>query len=887
MDGEDFKDTSGITSTDPTNGNSVHKSERFLHLGKCDGENGGIDLQQTFKEENLVSLFTFDCPPATASVPYRLLHRLDLDFSYPCDTEEEDFFSVMKETNKSKNINICQLFSGYSLRDNINILRLLLESRYAIPICNLEIVELLRITQRIEDDVFLGEDLKLPRIALISQVKNFDSHTGKIMEGLFNLRTSFNTGDASNIEIGQGLVCLGNKKKEACIVIHIWGNFEQYWTSLTDFVDYLIVEDEYKSESDLVDYELVGNEMSSQFSKLSPFIRKYSGETSLPKFITVWIPNLSNMKNISSVRPFCLIEGSLTYFVEIQQSRQLLSIFRETTYHETPLHSLFSSNGYLRMEMDILREMYLRVSQMNGLEEYRTKILLLQKSYAKEGAFLEQLNEVKSIGENNERNDIQRKIIEEHEFRFSRRSKTDPLIMYFLEGLRKNNIDEMVLHLQVLDDAIANNIKKSKIVAQLAEEVRDKTTKFSQRLQLSVTDSEYVKQVELSRKELTVAKENRNNAVLSLRHLWREISLFYSSGNSGEFEDLPQRAAFYLIGGETLELYDGDANMLNVEWIAAIFKNLESLLPQKQIFVLSVLGEQSSGKSTLLNTMFGIRLPASVGQCTRGLTITLVETIERQEYDYVLIFDSEGLRSPEHKGLCGSIKRDNKIATLSVLPSDATILVIKGENDNALKDILPIVALAYKGSKLAEEREGILSCKFFAAYNQVKADGENQKKLENTFSQLSTTLVESFTKTNSLRDLDVHTSIKFPQLLTNEHDIWVFGCNSKGDSPLDVPNTDFSQKMVEFREYIQKQVVSQSGWNAREFGNLEQYLSLVWVCLNNSDFDLSFETVIERHAYTELENKYQNFRKKYYEEYEEQFNLLKNKYKEDYSLQEG
>ncbi|XP_065564372.1 uncharacterized protein LOC136029849 isoform X1 [Artemia franciscana] len=470
MDGEDFKDTSGITSTDPTNENSVHQSERFLHMGKCDGENRGIDLQQTFKEENLVSLFTFDCPPATASVPYRLLHRLDLDFSYPCDAEEEDFFSVMKETNKSKKINVCQLLSGYSIRGNINILRLLLESRYVIPICNLEIVELLRITQRIEDDVFLGEDLKLPRIAFISQVKNFDSHTGKIMEGLFNLRTSFNPSDASNIEIGQGLVCLGNKKKEACIVIHIWGNFEQYWNSLTDFVDYLIVEDEYKSESDLADYVHIGNEISSLFSKLSPFIRKYSGETSLPKFITVWIPNLSNMKNISIVRPFCLIEGSLGYFVEIQR-RQLLSIFRETTYHETPLHSLFSSNGYLRMEMDILREMYLRVSQMNGLEEYRTKILLLQKSYAKEGAFLEQLNEVKSIGENNERNEIQQKIIEEHEFRFSRRSKTDPLIMYFLEGLCRNDIDEMVLHLKVLDDTIANNIKISKIVAQLAEEV--------------------------------------------------------------------------------------------------------------------------------------------------------------------------------------------------------------------------------------------------------------------------------------------------------------------------------------------------------------------------------------------------------------------------------
>ena len=269
--------------------------------------------------------------------------------------------------------------------------------------------------------------------------------------------------------------------------------------------------------------------------------------------------------------------------------------------------------------------------------------------------------------------------------------------------------------------------------------------------------------------------------------------------------------SFLLNSRKTLELYDGDANMLNVEWISAIFKNLESLLPKKRVFVLSVLGVQSSGKSTLLNTMFGIRLPTSIGQCTRGLTMTLVKTVERQEYDYVMIFYTEGLRSPEHKGFPGSVKRDNKIATLSILPSDATILVINGEDDNALKDILPVVTLAYKGSRLAEEREGILSSKIFAAYSQVKTDGKNQNKLQNIFTQLLTTLVESFAKTNSFKDLEGHTTLKFPKMLTSMQDKLVFGCNSKGNPPFDVPNVDFSQQLVEFREHIHKQVVSQSG----------------------------------------------------------------------------
>jgi hypothetical protein len=44
----------------------------------------------------------------------------------------------------------------------------------------------------------------------------------------------------------------------------------------------------------------------------------------------------------------------------------------------------------------------------------------------------------------------------------------------------------------------------------------------------------------------------------------------------------------------------------------------------KNIFVLSVLGIQSSGKSTLLNTMFGLQFAVSAGRCTRGVFIQLI-----------------------------------------------------------------------------------------------------------------------------------------------------------------------------------------------------------------------------------------------------------------------
>ena len=46
--------------------------------------------------------------------------------------------------------------------------------------------------------------------------------------------------------------------------------------------------------------------------------------------------------------------------------------------------------------------------------------------------------------------------------------------------------------------------------------------------------------------------------------------------------------------------------------------------PQK-VCVVSVLGPQSSGKSTLLNFLFGCSFTTSIGRCTRGVYGTYFE----------------------------------------------------------------------------------------------------------------------------------------------------------------------------------------------------------------------------------------------------------------------
>ena len=72
------------------------------------------------------------------------------------------------------------------------------------------------------------------------------------------------------------------------------------------------------------------------------------------------------------------------------------------------------------------------------------------------------------------------------------------------------------------------------------------------------------------------------------------------------------------------------------------------LPPETRVFVLSVLGLRSSGKSTLLNAVFGNPCGEFSG-CTRGLVFRLhrfsSELSTRLKLDAMLVIDSEGLGS--------------------------------------------------------------------------------------------------------------------------------------------------------------------------------------------------------------------------------------------------
>ena len=185
------------------------------------------------------------------------------------------------------------------------------------------------------------------------------------------------------------------------------------------------------------------------------------------------------------------------------------------------------------------------------------------------------------------------------------------------------------------------------------------------------------------------------NASFRLEHLFREMGQIYEAITSQEdmilrskFSHYPDIVAQLLIEGFPMELMDGDSADVPLQWVSAIFQKLSEFLNNQKIFVLSVLGLQSTGKSTMLNAMFGVQFSVNIGRCTRGVLMQLLPVHSSLQkkcgFQYFLLIDTEGLGAPDALQVH---KRDNEMATFVIGLSDLTIFNIK-EGSKGAEDLL-------------------------------------------------------------------------------------------------------------------------------------------------------------------------------------------------------
>ena len=127
--------------------------------------------------------------------------------------------------------------------------------------------------------------------------------------------------------------------------------------------------------------------------------------------------------------------------------------------------------------------------------------------------------------------------------------------------------------------------------------------------------------------------------------------------------------------GKAIEIIDGDIDKLEKDSLSEVMDFVDKKRKgNSKLVVITILGPQSSGKSTLLNFLTGAKFHVSAGRCTKGLNAMLLKT-EFNDSKEVLILDSEGLFSIERN----DPKYDRRLAIFCFSVSNYLLINIKGE----------------------------------------------------------------------------------------------------------------------------------------------------------------------------------------------------------------
>ncbi|XP_056589456.1 interferon-induced very large GTPase 1, partial [Triplophysa dalaica] len=362
-------------------------------------------------------------------------------------------------------------------------------------------------------------------------------------------------------------------------------------------------------------------------------------------------------------------------------------------------------------------------------------------------------------------------------------------------------------------------------------------------------------QLQTEETNLEKISEQINRTAFGLEHIMREVSQIYESWSSLKKEEginlssLTSLAAEMMMCGFPLELMDGDAAHVPLMWVSAVLDELIKNLGDQRVFVLSVLGIQSSGKSTLLNTMFGLEFAVSAGRCTRGAFMQLLKVSEDikhlLKFDYILVVDTEGLRAPELDGR-STRNRDNELATFVVGLGNLTLINIFGENPSDMKDILQIVVQAFLRMKEVRLNP---SCMFVHQnVSDVTAGDKNiegRRRLQETLDEMTKLACE----------VEVCDAECFSDVIAFDvqNDVKYFAQLWEGSPPMAPPNPNYCDNVQELKESILRHASNSDGMMLTHLrGRIED----LWKALLNEQFVFSFKNSLEIATYRKIETEY-------------------------------
>ncbi|XP_030595639.1 interferon-induced very large GTPase 1-like [Archocentrus centrarchus] len=429
-------------------------------------------------------------------------------------------------------------------------------------------------------------------------------------------------------------------------------------------------------------------------------------------------------------------------------------------------------------------------------------------------------------------------------------SKLMELFIENLSSLPPTDKKYFLKYTQILMDSLSTD--------DLSVILKSYNEKWSEALALK---NKYKNSDLLSKKqaELENISQKLQSATFGLEHIFREMGQIYEAHRTIEGESrytgwskYPELAAQLMISGHPMELLDGDAGHMPLTWISSLLEKVIEKLGDQRVFVLSVLGIQSSGKSTMLNTMFGLQFAVSAGRCTKGAFMQLLKVSEEMKkdfkFDYILVVDTEGLRALELEGNT-TRHHDNELATFVVGLGNLTLINIFGENPSEMQDILQIVVQAFMRMKKVKLSP---SCVFVHQnVTDVAAAAKNmdgKRRLQDKLDQMAKLAAEEEVCNaecfSDVIEFDVQKYVKYCAQL------W------EGSPPMAPPNPGYSESIQEVKDTILSKASKSAGITLSQFKTKVQDL---WNALLNENFVFSFKNTLEIAVYRKLEVNYGNW----------------------------
>ncbi|XP_028403138.1 interferon-induced very large GTPase 1-like [Dendronephthya gigantea] len=334
-----------------------------------------------------------------------------------------------------------------------------------------------------------------------------------------------------------------------------------------------------------------------------------------------------------------------------------------------------------------------------------------------------------------------------------------------------------------------------------------------------------------------------------LEHIVREFAQLYQL--KGRKYDFAEVAVEMLLSGNPVEILDGDSSYIPLEWFKAVYTKLESKTKNAKIFVISVLGIQSSGKSTMLNTMFGLEFPVSAGRCTRGAFASLLPVSDSlkdaSNFDYILVVDTEGLRGSGDPQIR---EHDNELATFVIGVANLTIVNIMGENHEDMKEFLEIAMHAFLKMKLVKEKK---ICKIVHhnvaaadARDKLTADRLNLKRDLDKMAQLAALQENCEEKVKKLDDI---------MSFNENEDVFYIPGLLQGNPPMAPVNPKYGRAIQKVKENIVSVMSSKQGFPL-SVSQFRDRVCNLWTAMLKENFIFNFRNVIEVRAFTALDKKF-------------------------------